>query len=292
MRYPEPGGWGFHQTAPTPAAARVPGRDGRWRLLIRKPSRRAPKRLLCFHRDGSRHHPLGHVPGRPRARQCLCSAPGTPSGQRAGPGTDRRPEPAGDTLPPERLAPVTAHRAGRAPRSLAAAALGCHVAPPVPRWTSRPGRRCSGRPSESLWSPGGPAPDSLTEQPRNGADSDGGSSSVRVAAAGWPTWTRGMKQPCPAPASEPEEKRARRQRGYTAGACRAPPLAGTYWSLSSKALLVIGARRAPREALEGSEALGPCGDWLRKASPCQTQLGAEAQPTRAFVHSVLEQINT
>ena len=44
---------GFHQTAPTPCATRVPRKDGHLRLLIPNPSPRSPKRFRCFPQDGS-----------------------------------------------------------------------------------------------------------------------------------------------------------------------------------------------------------------------------------------------
>lgn len=52
---------GFHQTAPTPSAARVPGKDGSRKAAHSEPLPRSPKRLLRFPQDGSRHH----CPGRP-----------------------------------------------------------------------------------------------------------------------------------------------------------------------------------------------------------------------------------
>lgn len=144
---------------------------------------------------------------------------------------------------------VTAHPVERAPRSLAAAPLGCHVAPPHPsRWPPLPGtemltkevhrlplerRRLPLHPALSrarfpLAFRADPAPEPLTEMPRDERDDGGGGRSVRAEAAGWPTWTRGRKQPLPTPVSVQGEKRGRGQRDYTAGACQSPPPAGTH----------------------------------------------------------------
>lgn len=192
---------GFHQTAPTPSAARIPTRSEgcSFRALPRarqSVSSASPSGLATPPRVTGRFWPVTSERSRvnPGAPEPACTftprrgarpAYGLAPREGDAPGLRRPP-------PSERLAPGISPPHGASART--AAALGCHVAqsPPGTEMLSRtlgappePGRPPTlGPPRLSALTQ---LPDPLTELPKGGRGDDGGGSSARAGAAGWPT---------------------------------------------------------------------------------------------------------
>lgn len=136
---------GFHQTATTPSAARVPGRGSAPKAAHSEPCQAFRKTTLGITAKGCRQVPAGSLrtfprrSGRPRAARAFVRNLGPrPAPER--PPERATPRACGRRASSKSGLPALAHPAERAPRSQATAAPGCHVAPPHPsRWPLPPG---------------------------------------------------------------------------------------------------------------------------------------------------------